>query len=105
MELTLNISAIVAIIGALTVLTNIIVEVLKRATWEKMPTNLLAIIVAMVLTLVAFFGYMAFMGYAVMWYYYYVAAAVVVGFAVAYAAMFGFDKLKEALGQIKKNNE
>lgn len=22
-----------------------------------------------------------------------------------YAAMFGFDKLKEALGQIKKNNE
>ena len=98
MELTLNISAIVAIIGALTVLTNIIVEVL-----EKMPTNLLAIIVAMVLTLVAFFGYMAFMGYAVMWYY--VAAAVVVGFAVAYAAMFGFDKLKEALGQIKKNNE
>jgi len=28
-----------------------------------------------------------------------------VGFAVAYAAMFGFDKLKEALGQIKKNNE
>ena len=53
MELTLNISAIVAIIGALTVLTNIIVEVLKRATWEKMPTNLLAIIVAMVLTLVA----------------------------------------------------
>ena len=97
MELTLNISAIVAIIGALTVLTNIIVEVLKRATWEKMPTNLLAIIVAMVLTL------MAFMGYAVMWYY--VAAAVVVGFAVAYAAMFGFDKLKEALGQIKKNNE
>ena len=58
---------------------------------------------AMVLTLVAFFGYMAFMGYAVMWYY--VAAAVVVGFAVAYAAMFGFDKLKEALGQIKKNNE
>ena len=95
--------SLVTIIGALTVLTNIIVEVLKRATWEKMPTNLLAIIVAMVLTLVAFFGYMAFMGYAVMWYY--VAAAVVVGFAVAYAAMFGFDKLKEALGQIKKNNE
>ena len=98
MELTLNISASVAIIGVLTVLTNITVEVLKRATWEKMPTNLLAIIVAMVLTLVAFFGYIA-----VMWYY--VAAAVVVGFAVAYAAMFGFDKLKEALGQIKKNNE
>ena len=101
MELALDISVVVAIIGALTVVTNIIVEVLKRATWEKMPTNLLAIIVAMVLTLVAFFGYMAYLGIAVMWYY--VAAAVVVGFAVAYAAMFGFDKLKEAIQQMKKN--
>lgn len=101
MELALDITVIVAIIGALTVVTNIIVEVLKRATWEKMPTNLLAVIVAMVLTLVAFFGYMAYLGIAVMWYY--VAAAVVVGFAVAYAAMFGFDKLKEAIQQMKKN--
>lgn len=101
MELALDISVVVAIIGALTVVTNIIVEVLKRATWEKMPTNLLAIIVAMTLTLVAFFGYIAFMGYAVRWYY--VAAAVVVGFAVAYAAMFGFDKLKEAIQQMQKN--
>jgi purine-cytosine permease-like protein len=101
MELALDITVVVAIIGALTVVTNIIVEVLKRATWEKMPTNLLAVIVAMVLTLVAFFGYMAYLGIAVMWYY--VAAAVVVGFAVAYAAMFGFDKLKEAIQQMKKN--
>lgn len=101
MELALDITVVVAIIGALTVVTNIIVEVLKRATWEKMPTNLLAVIVAMVLTLVAFFGYMAYLGIAVMWYY--VAAAVVVGFAVAYAAMFGFDKLKEAIQQMQKN--
>lgn len=101
MELALDITVVVAIIGALTVVTNIIVEVLKRATWEKMPTNLLAVIVAMVLTLVAFFGYMAYLGIAVMWYY--VAAAVVVGFAAAYAAMFGFDKLKEAIQQMKKN--
>ena len=31
-----------------------------------------------------------------------VFAAVVLAFMVAYAAMFGFDKLKEALGQIHK---
>lgn len=101
MELALNISTLIAIVGALTVVTNIIVQVLKKATWDKLPTNLLAIAVAMVLTLVAFFGYMAYMGLAVMWYY--VAAAVVVGFAVAYAAMFGFDKLKEAIAEMKKN--
>ncbi len=101
MELALNISTLIAVVGALTVVTNIIVQVLKKATWDKLPTNLLAIAVAMVLTLVAFFGYMAYMGLAVMWYY--VAAAVVVGFAVAYAAMFGFDKLKEAIAEMKKN--
>lgn len=101
MEIALNASVIIAIIGALTAVTNVIVEVLKRATWDKLPTNLLAVLVAMVLALVAFFAYAAYMSLAVLWYY--VAAAVVVGFAMAYAAMFGFDKLKEAIGQIRKN--
>ena len=100
MEIALIISTLIAIVGALTVLTNIIVQVLKKATWDKLPTNLLAIIVAMVLTLVAFFAWAAYMGIVVLWYY--VAAAVVVGFAVAYAAMFGVDKFKEAANQIKQ---
>ena len=34
--------------------------------------------------------------------WYMVVAAVVVGFMVAYAAMFGFDKLKEAIMQLEK---
>lgn len=101
MKLALNVSTLIVIVGALTVVTNIIVQVLKKATWDKLPTNILAITVAMVLTLVAFFGYMAYMNFAVLWYY--VAAAVVVGFAVAYAAMFGFDKFKEAVAEMKKN--
>lgn len=36
----------------------------------------------------------------VVWYM--VVAAVVLGFLVAYAAMFGFDKLKEALTELGK---
>ena len=66
----------------------------------KLPTNILAIIVSIVLTLVAFFAYCQIKAIAVVWYM--VAAAVVLGFMVAYAAMFGFDKLKEALAQIGK---
>ena len=50
-------SAVLSIIGALVVLTNIIVQVLKQITWEKLPTNILAVIVAMALTLMAFFAY------------------------------------------------
>lgn len=34
-----------------------------------------------------------------------VAAAVVLGFMVAYAAMFGFDKLKEVIAQLDKNKK
>lgn len=78
-------------IGALVILTNIIVEVLKKVTWEKINTNILAVIVALVLTMAVFLALMAYFSITIRWYY--IAAAVVVSFMVAYAAMFGFDKL------------
>lgn len=98
MESILNWSAILTIVGVLVVLTNVIVEVLKKVTWGKLPTNILAVIVSMVLTVVAFFARCQIKGITVVWYM--VVAAVVVAFLVAYAAMFGFDKLKEVLNQI-----
>lgn len=101
MEGILNLSTILTIVGILVVLTNVVVQVLKKATWGKLPTNILAIIVSMVLTLVTFFAYCQINAIAVVWYM--VVAAVVLGFLVSYAAMFGFDKLKEALAQI--NNQ
>lgn len=99
----LNVSAIISIIGVLVVVTNIVVEVVKKATWDKVPTNLLAVIVSLGLTLAAFFAYCQICGIAVVWYM--VAAAVVLGIMVAYAAMFGYDKLKEALVQLDRKNE
>ena len=100
MEGILNLSTILTIVGILVVLTNIVVQVLKKATWGKLPTNILAIIVSMALTLVTFFAYCQINAIAGVWYM--VVAAVVLGFLVSYAAMFGFDKLKEALAQIGK---
>ena len=100
MEGILNLSTILTIVGILVVLTNIVVQVLKKAVWGKLPTNILAIIVSMVLTLVTFFAYCQINAIAVVWYM--VVAAIVLGFLVSYAAMFGFDKLKEALTQIGK---
>ena len=91
---------VLPVVLVLMVVTNIIVEVLKKLTWGKLPTNVLAFAVAMVVTLLAFFAACQIMGVAVIWYM--VVAAVVVGFMVAYAAMFGFDKLKEAIMQLEK---
>ena len=102
MENVFNIPVLLSIIGALVVVTNIIVQVLKNLTWDKLPTNILAVIVSMVLTLVAFFAYCQICSIAVEWYM--VVAAVVVGFLTSYAAIFGFDKLKESITPMKQLN-
>lgn len=39
MESVLNWSVIISIIGVLVVLTNIVVQVLKKVTWDKLPTK------------------------------------------------------------------
>lgn len=92
------ISIILAAVLVLMVITNITVEVLKKLTWGKLPTNLLAFAVAMAVTLLAFLAACQIMGVAVTWYM--VVGAIILGVFVAYAAMFGFDKLKQTLGQI-----
>lgn len=91
----MDLSVIIPIIGVLVALTNVIVEVTKKATWDKLPTNALALIVAVVLTLAAGFAYCQIKAISLTWYI--VAALVVAGFMVAYAAMFGFDKLREVM--------
>lgn len=90
-----DLSVIITVIGVLVALTNVITEVMKKVTWDKLPTNLLAIIVAMALTLLSGFAYFQVKAITVTWYL--VVALVVLGFLVAYAAMFGFDKLKEIM--------
>lgn len=103
MEYIMDWSVILSIVGVLVVITNIIVQVLKQLTWDKMPTNILATLVAIVLTIGVFFAYCQIKGIAVVWYM--VAAAVVLGFMVAYAAMFGFDKLREVIAQLESKKE
>ena len=91
-------AVLMTIIGALTVLTNLVTEVVKPFTRVKIPSEVVAVIIAEVLTLVAYFGWSDYKALPVEWYT--VVAAVVVGMLVSYAAQFGFDKLKAALGQI-----
>ena len=81
----LAVSAVLLAALILTVVTNII-------------TQVLAFLVAMAVTLLAFFAVCQIMAWAVTWYM--VAGAVALGLFVCYAAMFGYDKLREALEQI-----
>ena len=95
----IDFATLLPIIGAITVLTNIIVQVLKQVTHGKLPSNLVALAVAMVLTLGAGAAYAQIKGIAITWYL--VVAAVVVGFMVAYAAMFGYDKLMQTIKELR----
>jgi len=98
----MELSTIITIIGVLVALTNIVVEVVKKSTWDKLPTNVLALIVAVALTLAAGFAYFQIKAIPITWYI--IVAFVIVGFMVAYAAMFGFDKLKEIMNWGDKND-
>ena len=91
-------SILMAILAGLVFVTNIIVEVVKNL-FPKLPTNILAVVVALIVTVLALFIASAVLEITVMWYY--AVGAVVMGLFVAYAAMFGFDKFKEAFEKLK----
>ena len=88
------ISSLLMLVGGITILTNIIVQVVKSITWDKIPTNLVALFVSEALTLALGGAYASVKGIDIAWY---MVAAIVVGLMSAYAAMFGFDKFKEAI--------
>ena len=94
-----SMNVILTIVFALMIVTNIITEVIKKLTWDKIPTNLMVVIISETLTLISGAAYAQINGITIVWYH--VVGAVIVGIFVAYAAMFGFDKLRQTLEQIQ----
>ena len=62
-------------------------------------TTIVAMLAVAIVTVLALFIASAVLEITVMWYY--AVGAVVMGLFVAYAAMFGFDKFKEAFEKLK----
>lgn len=92
------IAEILSVIGALMIVVNLVTEIAKKLGLKK--TNLFVTILSEVLTLICFFAYVDIKQIMIEWYF--IVGAVFVGLAVAYAAMFGYDKLKQAILQIKE---
>lgn len=97
----MDIAIIISVIGLLVALTNIVTEVLKKVTWDKIPTNIVALLISEILTIAFGITYFNINKIHIEWYL--IVALVVIGFMVAYAAMFGFDKLKEIMNWSNKN--
>ena len=91
-------SIILFVIACLVFGVNIIVEVVKKL-FPKVPTTFLATILSVAITMAAFFAWASYIGLIVLWYY--IVAVLILGLFVAYAAMFGFDKFKQAFERLK----
>lgn len=97
-----DLTVIIPILGVLVALTNIIVQVTKKVTWDKLPTNIVALTVSEALTIAAGVAYSQIRVITMTWYI--IAALIVGGFLVAYAAMFGYDKLLETMNWNKSKS-
>ena len=92
-------SALLFVVAVLVIVTTIITEVIKKVI-PKVPANILALCTAMIVTVLAVIILCAVLESPIVWYY--IVGAVVLGFFVAYAAMFGFDKFKEIILKLKQ---
>lgn len=95
-------SILLTVIALLVFVTNIIVEVIK-GLFQKLPTNIVAVITALIVTVLAMYILCTVLKITVMWYY--AIGAVVLGIFVGYAAMFGFDKFKSAWEKLRQKNK
>lgn len=89
-----DIAILTAALGVLVILTNAITEVVKNII-PKLPAQITATIIALVLTVGTVCAYLSITGTAYQWYI--IAGAVVAGFFVSYTAQFGYDKLQEII--------
>ena len=96
-QITSIVTTLMSVALGLTILTNIVVQVIKGITYDKIPTNLLAFIVAFIVTGCAFYIWISVEGIKVVGWM--IVGTIGLAFAVALAAMFGFDKLKELVSQ------
>lgn len=90
------------IIAILIILVNTITEVLKKCVNFKTATNIniFVVLLSVAMTVAVFLAYWQFKAMEITWYL--ILAFIIVGFMVAYGAMFGFDKLIKNFKEVKR---
>ena len=96
-ELTNYLPMLLALVLAITLLTKIIVQVLKSLGYDMLPTTILAFLGAAVVTAGAGFGLWSYYRFAITGWM--IVALIALIFLVAFSAMFGYDKLVQLMEQ------
>ena len=90
----MDITIIITAFGVLVILTTALTQLFK-GMFQKLPVQITATIIAVILTVCAVMGYFAYNGIVPEWYM--VVSSVVAGLFVSYTSQYGYDKAKEIL--------
>lgn len=92
-----NMTAILAVIGALAFIVSVITQVFKGVgVLSKIPTDILVLVLSIGITVTAFVAYMQYIQQTIIWY------MILAGFLVAFVAMYGWEKFAELWSRFKK---
>lgn len=93
-----QIGVFATLFAILVVVVNILTQIFKSfASKSEIPTRIFVLLVSVALTLVVFIAACQIYSIEIVWYL--IVGAIVVGFVVAYCAMFGYDNL---YGELKE---
>lgn len=96
-----NMTAVLAIIGALAFMVSVITQVFKGVgVLAKIPTDILVFVLSIGMTVTAFVAYMQYIQQTILWYM--ILAAILAGFLVAFVAMYGWEKFAELWNRFKR---
>lgn len=96
-----NMTAILAVIGALAFIVSVITQVFKGVgVLSKIPTDILVLVLSIGITVTAFVAYMQYIQQTIIWHM--ILAAILAGFLVAFVAMYGWEKFAELWSRFKK---
>lgn len=96
-----NMTAILAVIGALAFIVSVITQVFKGVgVLSKIPTDIFVLVLSIGITVTAFVAYMQYIQQTIIWYM--ILAAILAGFLVAFVAMYGWEKFAELWSRFKK---
>lgn len=101
-ELLNNATLLIAVIGFMAFIVSVITQVVKGIL-KNVPTDLVVFVLSIALTVTAFVAYIQYIKVEMLWYM--IVASVIVGFIVAFVAMFGWEKLSELWKRFGKDVE
>lgn len=98
------VSLLIIAIGILAFVVSVITQVIKGVgVFAKIPTNGLVMALSVVITMIAFVAIIQYMNYTLVWYM--IVAAIIIGFFVAFVAMFGWEKFTDLWKRYYKKSE